>query len=151
MSIEARPAAAIYICRTCKPEGFAGPAELRPGAIFARATVKRIAERELGRSLSCRAVDCLSVCKRPCTAAINGPGKFGYIVGDLLVEKHVDDIIDFAMSHGRSADGIPPWRERPEVVRKQTVARIPPFGATQVPVAEIDVEELVKEPAEVDV
>lgn len=48
-----------------------------------------------------------------------------YIYGNLS-EADVADILLGAQGYIASADGIPPWRERPVIFRKQCVARIPP-------------------------
>ena len=128
----------IYVCRTCRPEGFAGPDEDRPGARFSRALVERTRTRKLNGRVVVKGVDCLSVCKRPCTAAVVGTAKFAYVIGDLEAGEHVDDLIDFALLYADSEDGITKWRDRPEVVRKHTVARVPPFGHMLGPVVEIE-------------
>lgn len=128
----------LYICRTCKPEGFAGEPQQRPGFRLAEAMARRVIERQLGAVVTVKSVDCLSVCKRPCTVAVTGAGKFGYVVGDVEVGRDIDPLIDYAVAFGRTADGITVWRERPEIVKRHTVARIPPFGAASIPVAAID-------------
>ena len=128
----------IYVCKTCKPEGFAGPDEDRPGAVFGRALLARSRTRDLAGRVAVRGVECLSVCKRPCTAAVAGTAKFAYVIGDLDAETHADDLLDFALLYDEAPDGITTWRARPEVVRKSTVARVPPFGHRLAPVLEIE-------------
>lgn len=73
------------------------------------------------------AVECLSVCKRPCTIAVSGPGRWTYIYGDLNAETSVETILDGLRRYAATSDGLVPWRERPEAFRKGVVARIPPF------------------------
>ncbi len=43
--------------------------------------------------IALKAVECLSVCKRPCTVALAAPGKWTYVVGDLKRESHLEDIV----------------------------------------------------------
>ena len=74
------------------------------------------------------AVECLSVCKRPCTVALAAPGKWTYVVGDLSVETHLDDILTAARRFARTQDGIVPWRERPIPFRKGVISRTPPLA-----------------------
>ena len=74
-------------------------------------------------------VECLSNCGRGCSAAVTASGKWTYVVGRLDPDLHVDDLLRFARSHAAHADGLPVWRERPEHVRKNTIARIPPMKA----------------------
>jgi len=131
----------IHVCVTCKPEGFVGEDTDKPGSILARELVA--AARKMGASVDVelKAVNCLSVCKRPCTVSISGTGKFTYVIGDLEPGRDVDDILAFASLYGESSDGITKWRDRPEVVRKHTIARVPPIGHDADPVSEIEVEQ----------
>ena len=111
-------AATLLVCITCKSE--AGP--LGPG-VFA-ALGERLAS-EPGVAL--QAVECLSVCKRPCTVALAAPGKWTYVVGDLDRDLHLEDIVIGARRYAASPDGIVPWRERPLSFRKGVVSRTPPL------------------------
>ncbi len=77
---------------------------------------------------SSKAVDCLAVCKRPCTVALSGDGKWTYVVGDLQPDTHPDDVVNAALSYGATANGIIPWKERPQSFRKGVISRIPPLG-----------------------
>jgi predicted metal-binding protein len=112
-----------FICVTCRGPG---GEDDRPG----RALLEAIAAGMAGRAgFTVAAVECLSVCKRPCTVALTAPGKWTYVVGDLDAAANVDDVIDMATRYGLSADGIVPWRERPVSFRRGVVARIPPIRA----------------------
>ncbi len=73
-------------------------------------------------------VECLSNCKSGCSLALNAAGKWGYVYGNLNPDLHRDDILKLAASYAQSKDGIVPWRERPEGVRRNVIARIPPLG-----------------------
>ncbi|MEO0618530.1 MAG: DUF1636 domain-containing protein [Pseudomonadota bacterium] len=118
----------ILVCGTCKPEGFTGDDTERPGNLLARAisdAMQRSDSVAGDGSVAVKWVKCLSVCKRPCTAAISAPGKFTYVIGDLDPETDVTDLLDFARLYGESGDGVTPWRARPECVRKHTIARVP--------------------------
>lgn len=128
----------VYVCNSCRPPEWAGETNDRPGAVFGRCLLARAVERGLDGAVEIKGVDCLSVCKRPCTVAVAGAGKFTYVIGDLDEGTSADEILDFALLHGRTGDGITVWRERPQVVRKNTVARVPPFAHVEAPVTDID-------------
>jgi predicted metal-binding protein len=118
-SIEDR-GATLYVCITCK----AG--EDYPGqALFDALSVRIAADGEAGVRL--RAVECLSVCKRPCTVALAARGKWTYVVGDLSLDSHLEDIVTAARRFARTEDGIVPWRERPIPFRKGVISRTPPL------------------------
>ena len=54
------------------------------------------------RDVKVTPVECLSVCKRPCTIALMAAGKWTYVVGDLDPEVNVDDVISMAVRYGLS-------------------------------------------------
>ena len=114
---------AVFICVTCRG---AGGDDDRPGRRLFEAVQAVVAD---GR-FAVTAVECLAVCKRPCTVALSAAGKWTCVVGDLDPATHVGDIIAMAARYGESADGIVPWRDRPQCFRKGVVARIPPVGFT---------------------
>ena len=74
-----------------------------------------------------KGVECLSVCKRPCTVALAASGKWTYVVGDLTCDTHLEDIVVAARRYAASPAGIVPWRERPLSFRKGVVSRTPPL------------------------
>jgi len=130
----------IHVCMTCKPEGFIGEDADRPGALLARELAAAVRARGIDVEVELKGVNCLSVCKRPCTLSVSGAGKFTYVIGDLEPGRDVDDILAFASLHGESADGITKWRDRPVVVRKHTIARVPPVNSTSSLVSDIETE-----------
>jgi predicted metal-binding protein len=115
---ERLPAATLIVCVTCKSEQGALGAGL-----FAALGERLAAEPDI----ALKAVECLSVCKRPCTVALAAAGKWTYVVGDLARDEHIEDIVTSARLYAASPDGIVPWRERPLSFRKGVVARTPPL------------------------
>ena len=67
----------------------------------------------------------MSIAKVPCTIVTGflGAGKTTLV---RHVLEHAGDIIDFARLHRAHEQGVPEWRDRPEHVRKHTIARVPP-------------------------
>jgi predicted metal-binding protein len=113
-----------FICIACRGHD-AGPD--RPGRLLFDAVSAAMRVRTAG-GVTVTPVECLSVCKRPCTVALTAPGKWTYVVGDLSHEDHVEDIVATALRYGATADGIIPWKERPQSFRRGVVSRIPPSG-----------------------
>lgn len=113
-----------YICISCR--GRDGDLE-RPGRLLFDGVIARLQGRT-DCAVTVTPVECLSVCKRPCTVALAAAGKWTYVVGDLHHHDHVDDVIATAERYGIAEDGIIPWRERPQSMRKGVVSRIPPLG-----------------------
>jgi predicted metal-binding protein len=119
----------IHVCTVCRrvredlAEGYD-----QPGLDLAEALTGRLAGTE---GISVLAAECLAVCKRPCTVAFAADGKWTYLVGDLDTQTHLDDIVGAARSYAASANGIIPWKERPQPFRKGVVARVPPLAARE--------------------
>ena len=61
--------------------------------------------------------------------ALSAPGRWTYVYGRLNPETDAPAILAGAGAYAGAADGIVPWRERPEIFRKQSLARIPPLEA----------------------
>jgi predicted metal-binding protein len=116
--------ATVFICVSCKgPDGSVD----RPGRVLFDAVTDGLRDRA-DCKVTVTAVECLAVCKRPCTVALAGAGKWTCVVGDLDHETAADDVIAAAVSYGASQTGIIPWRERPLSFRKGVVSRTPPAG-----------------------
>lgn len=124
-SISQTPAGAtLLVCVTCKSD------QGRVGASLFSALEARLADDP---DVALRPVECLAVCKRPCTVALAAPGKWSYVVGDLDRAEHIDDIVAAARRYAAAADGLVPWRERPLPFRKGIVSRTPPLAFAHSP------------------
>lgn len=113
----------LYICVTCR--GTPPVDAPRPGARLLAAVEQRLAT-DGDNAIDVVPANCLSNCSRGCSAAVSGSGKWTYVIGDLDPDRHAGDIIDFARQHQAHEQGVPEWRDRPEHVRKHTIARVPP-------------------------
>ncbi len=123
-------AATLHVCITCKagrpvPEG-----ELPPGAHLHAALAADPPE-----GVTVVPVECLSACDNGCSVALQAPGKWGYVYGFMEPES-APDIRLGAEAYARAPDGLVPWRERPVIFRKQSLARIPPLAPTTPKAAE---------------
>lgn len=120
----------IHVCTACRraradlPDGYD-----QPGLALAERLAEQLAAK--GSTIPVRPVECLAVCKRPCTIALSADGKWTYLIGDLDTDTHLDEIVGAAEAYAASANGIVPWKERPQSFRKGVVARVPPLPARQ--------------------
>ncbi len=119
-------AATLHVCTTCKA---ADPSALpptegdpRPGALLHAALVAA----DTPDGVRILGVECLSACNTGCAVALSMPGGWSYVYGRLTLED-VPAILEGAARYAASTDGIVPWRDRPIVFRKQSIARIPPL------------------------
>jgi predicted metal-binding protein len=120
--IEADTSMTIYVCITCRRAG--DPEEgVRPGLELARATA-RAAD---GTGVTVRQVRCLANCSRACSAAVRRDGAWTYVFGGLEPERDAEALIDGARLFARAADGLMPWRGRPDILKRGLIARVPPI------------------------
>jgi predicted metal-binding protein len=117
----------VYVCVTCQCAA-APESEPRPGAILADATAKA-AE---GTGVTVRRVRCLANCSRGPSAAMRCNGSWTYVFGGLGTDC-AGALIDGARLLAAAADGILPWRGRPEPLKRGLIARIPPFDFEEDP------------------
>jgi len=116
----------IYVCTTCRPPGEPDSA-VRPGGILATATVAAAA----GTEVDVRPMRCLGNCSRGASAALRANGSWTYVFGGLDASC-AEALIEGARLLAGAADGILPWRGRPERLKRGMIARIPPLGFQEI-------------------
>jgi predicted metal-binding protein len=117
----------IFVCTACRQSE---DAEMRPGETFIAALRERMPSEDEGR-IFVTAVDCLGVCRRPCTVALSAAGKWTYVLGDLdMAAGHVEQLVAAAKAYAACETGIVPWKERPTCFKKGVVSRTPPLGSS---------------------
>jgi predicted metal-binding protein len=114
-------AVTVVVCATCRDET-GSDAHPRAGEILA-ADAKAAA----GGEVRVATVECLGNCKRRLSAAILRENCWSYVFGDLSTDSGADLVAGAKLFAG-SADGLIPWRGRPESLKRGLVARIPPLG-----------------------
>ncbi len=112
----------IYVCTTCRVAD--DPSEIRAGAKLLASLENLLADNE--SSFRLEGVECLSVCKRPCTVAFSSPGKWTYVYGDFTAETAPETILAGAELYSATDDGLIPWKQRPDALKKGVIARLPP-------------------------
>lgn len=116
----------VYVCITCKVAG--EDTEERAGARLYRMLNEQNTLSDA--PIEIVPVECLSVCKRPCTVSFAAPGKWTYVYGDLPAETAADTILEGAALYSNAADGLIPWKKRPDALKKGVVSRVPPLNPT---------------------
>jgi predicted metal-binding protein len=111
----------IYVCITCKRAG-EPDSEPRPGALLADAT-ERAAD---GTNVKVRRLRCLANCTRGPSAAMRANGSWTYVFGGLESDSGAA-LVEGARLLAQAADGIMPWRGRPEALKRGLIARVPPL------------------------
>jgi predicted metal-binding protein len=122
--------AVIYVCTTCRrpddPEDYP-----RPGSALADATI-RAAENS---GIAVEPLRCLANCKRGCTAVLRrtdpSAPAWTYVFGHLDPAADAQALVQGAKLLAGSADGLMPWRGRPDALKRGLIARVPPFDFSE--------------------
>lgn len=114
--------ATLYVCTTCRAGEILEEDAPRPGSMLHDA----LAAVGAPDGVEIVGVQCLSACKQGAAVALSEPGKWTYVYGRLTNED-APDILAGAAAYAATTDGLVPWRERPVIFRKQSLARVPPF------------------------
>jgi predicted metal-binding protein len=116
----------VYVCITCRrPEH--PDSEPRPGALLAAAT-ERAAQ---GTEVTVRRLRCLANCSRGPSAAVRANGSWTYLFGGLDAA-NAADLVEGARLIAAANDGVMPWRGRPDILKRNLIARVPPIDFEEV-------------------
>lgn len=118
----------VFVCVTCRKAGEIedGP---RSGSLLAAAAAKAAH----GTGVTVRGVECLGNCSRSLSAAMRTRDSWTYVFGGLDAANDAPALIEGARLLVDAADGILPWRGRPNVLKRGLIARIPPLHFTPTP------------------
>ena len=113
----------LLVCTKCRHTDTAPDADaVRPGAVLYDTLA---AEGIDGVRIT--PVECLSNCANGCSVVLRGgPERWTYVYGRFDAVGGVDVIREGAEKYAATQDGLIPWRERPEHLRKNCIARVPP-------------------------
>lgn len=98
---------------------------------------------ELQENFAIVPVKCMSACNRSCTISFASPGKSTYLFGDIssdLSQQEIAGVFDCASKYYTQSQGLLPWAERSEPLKKGILAKIP---APVVPIQMKEVENSV--------
>jgi predicted metal-binding protein len=111
----------IYVCVTCRRPG-EPDIEPRPGVLLAEATE----QAAVGTDVIVRRLKCLANCTRGPSAAMRCNGSWTYVFGGLAAAD-AGALIEGAALLAGASDGILPWRGRPDILKRNLIARVPPI------------------------
>ncbi len=112
----------LLVCVKCRRGQEMAEEGRRPG----QALFDAIAQLDRPDGLRVTAVDCLQNCDHGCTVALRGGERWTYVFANVDENNDPAMILDGALRYHATADGLIPWRERPEHFKRNCVARIPP-------------------------
>lgn len=78
--------------------------------------------------LEIQPVGCLLTCRQPCAVALQAANKCTYLLTHLPLSDSAKALIQFSEVYLDSKDGNVPWKKIPELLKTDTIARIPFLG-----------------------
>jgi predicted metal-binding protein len=124
--VEPNGRSTVLVCITCRAAADpidAQDAAPRAGMVLAEATAIAAANAP---DISVQRVRCLGNCSRGLSAAIRCDHAWTYVFGGLEPTRDGPSLIIGARLLAQAADGIMPWRGRPESLKRGLIARVPP-------------------------
>jgi predicted metal-binding protein len=118
----------LFVCKTCASVWQDGKRLGESGGEKLLKQLQEIAQDwELRDQFPIQQVECMSACNRSCVVAFAAQGKITYLFGDLAVDDSAYAVLECASQYYSKPDGLLPWSERPEALKKGVLARIPPI------------------------
>jgi predicted metal-binding protein len=125
------PGPAIVVCSTCRVS-----AQMREdgegrrgGTLLADALRAAQANSPDASAIAIQEMPCLFACQRHCAIHIRAPSRMGYVLGDFVPDADAAHaILDFAVRHAGSEEGVVPYGQWPDGVKGHFITRTPPEG-----------------------
>ncbi|MEA5566078.1 DUF1636 family protein [Anabaena sp. UHCC 0399] len=116
----------LFVCTTCASVWQDGKRIGESGGQKLLNKLQNLAENwELRDQFPIQAVECMSACNRSCVVAFAAEGKLTYLFGDLVVDDSISAVLECASKYYAKENGLLPWSERPEPLKKGILAKIP--------------------------
>ena len=125
------PGPAVVVCSTCRfsAERRENDGGERGGALLARALREAQANDPALAGVAVQEMPCLFACQRHCTVHVRGPRRMGYVLGGFAPDGDAARaILEYAMRHAASAEGVVPYAQWPQGVKGHFITRTPPEG-----------------------
>jgi predicted metal-binding protein len=121
--------AIVTVCKTCRARHVDEDGNTQYGDRVGEDVSRRLADelrmRSLDELVALAEISCMSGCGRPCSVAVQAPGKAGYLFGDIETDEDIAAIAAFAGQHIDLEDGWCSSLQRPDALKRKTLARLP--------------------------
>ena len=119
-----KDAGELVVCTTCRHPGSdpAAPDALRDG--------ERLSAALSARGIPHQRQRCLAACEHGCAVVLRGTARWSFVQGGLHPERDLEALLAMLELWRQAPDGLVPWRSRPDIIRHNTITRIPPMETT---------------------
>jgi predicted metal-binding protein len=121
----------MFVCTTCAAVWEGGK---KVGVSGGEKLLQRLQEIhsnwELHQEFAIQPVECMSACNRSCVISFAAGSKYTYLFGDIssdLPVSEIEGVLECASKYYTHPQGLLPWSERPDPLKKGILARIPPI------------------------
>ncbi|MDM9385715.1 DUF1636 family protein [Chlorogloeopsis sp. ULAP01] len=122
------PSHTLFVCKTCATTWQDGKRIGESGGQKLLQQLQNLSQDwHLKNDFPIQEVECMSACNHSCVVAFAGTGKLTYLFGDLPIDNSASAILECASQYYAKPDGLLPWSERPEPLKKGILAKIPPL------------------------
>ncbi|MBE9034511.1 DUF1636 domain-containing protein [aff. Roholtiella sp. LEGE 12411] len=123
----------LFVCKTCASMWQDGKRLGESGGQKLLQQLQHLAQDwDLRNKFLIEEVECMSACNRSCVVAFAAKGKLTYLFGDLAAEDSASAVLECARKYYAHQDGLLPWSERPELLKKGILAKIPSISVEKV-------------------
>jgi predicted metal-binding protein len=120
----------LLVCTACASVWKDGKREGKSGGQQFMEDLSKLAQDwEFFEQFDIREVECMSACSHSCAVSFAAAGKYTYLFGDLPPNEpeSVEAVLECAGQYYSKPDGLLPWSERPQALKKGVLAKIPPL------------------------
>ncbi|AFY36109.1 DUF1636 domain-containing protein [Calothrix sp. PCC 7507] len=119
----------LFVCKTCASVWQDGKRVGESGGQKLLRQLQDLAQDwDLQDEFPIQEVECMSACNRSCVVAFAAQDKITYLFGDLAADGSASAVLECAGQYYTKANGVLPWSERPEALKKGILAKIPPLS-----------------------
>ncbi|MGI0484070.1 DUF1636 domain-containing protein [Pantanalinema rosaneae CENA516] len=122
----------LFVCQSCHTSEAKAPDRPSDGTILLEQLLNLHQAWSRRSELEIQPVGCLWTCDHPCAVALSASNKSTYLLAKVPVaENSLSEVavavLHFSQLYLDSPDGTIPWKQFPEVLQTEIVARIPPI------------------------
>ncbi|GAB4240531.1 MAG: DUF1636 family protein [Elainellaceae cyanobacterium] len=117
----------LFVCKSCRLSSHNDEAQQSDGALLLNQLLALHQQWSRQAKIEIQPVSCLWICRQACTVALQSANKCTYLFTHLPSESAAA-LLQFSELYLDSKDGNIPWKKIPEVLKTETIARIPTSG-----------------------
>lgn len=118
----------LFVCQSCRLSDQDDDTHPTDGTVLLNQLLTLHQQWAQQSELEIQPVGCLWTCRQACTVALQSANKCTYLLTHLLPSESAEALMQFSELYLNSENGNIPWRKIPEVLKTETIARIPFAG-----------------------